>query len=110
MDELIESPKQQDELTRQQLNTQNRIRLHDETIIRAKATDFWDLVQEHIQRLCGEMREAFPDNANRQLFVQALSVLRSSLSDSEREQLLKNTRLGVDGIYGVAKKLAEVHS
>jgi hypothetical protein len=38
----------------------------------------------------------------------ALSVLRSSLSDSERKQLLKNTRLGVDWIYGVAKKLAEV--
>ena len=40
----------------------------------------------------------------------ALSVLRSSLSDSERKQLLKNTRLGVDWIYGVAKKLVEVHS
>ena len=40
----------------------------------------------------------------------ALSVLKSSLSDSERKQLLKNTRLGVDWIYGVAKKLAEVHS
>ena len=40
----------------------------------------------------------------------AMSVLRSSLSDSERKQLLKNTRLGVDWIYGVAKKLAEAHS
>jgi len=40
----------------------------------------------------------------------ALSVLKSSLSDSERKQLLKNARLGVDWIYGVAKKLAEVHS
>jgi hypothetical protein len=40
----------------------------------------------------------------------ALSVLRTSLSDSERKQLLKNTRLGVDWIYAVAKKLAEVHS
>ncbi len=40
----------------------------------------------------------------------AMSVLRNSLSDSERKQLLKNTRLGVDWIYGVAKKLAEAHS
>ena len=40
----------------------------------------------------------------------ALSALRSLLSDAERRQLLKNTRLGVDWIYGVAKKLVEVHS
>jgi len=40
----------------------------------------------------------------------ALSVLKGSLSGSERKRLLKNTRLGVDWIYGVAKKLAEVHS
>jgi hypothetical protein len=72
MDELIESLKQQDELSRQKLDAQNRIRLHDATIIRAKATDFWDIVYEHIQRLCGEMREAFPSNADRQLFVQAI--------------------------------------
>jgi hypothetical protein len=38
-----------------------------------------------------------------------MSVLRNSLSDSERKQLLKNTRLGIDWIYGVAKKLAEAH-
>jgi RNase P/RNase MRP subunit POP5 len=41
---------------------------------------------------------------------QALSVLRRSLSGSERKQLLKNTRFGVDWIHRVAKKLAEVHS
>jgi hypothetical protein len=72
MDELIESMKQQDELASQQLDARNRIRLHDATIIRAKATDFWDVVYERIQTRCGEMREAFPSKANRQLFVQTI--------------------------------------
>ena len=39
----------------------------------------------------------------------ALSVLKHSLSDSERKQLLKSTRLGVDWIYEAAKKLAEAN-
>ena len=39
----------------------------------------------------------------------ALTVLRHSLSDSERKQLLNSTRLGVDWIYEAAKKLAEAH-
>jgi hypothetical protein len=39
-----------------------------------------------------------------------LSILKNSLSDADRMQLLKNTRLGVDWIYEMAKKIAEVHS
>jgi len=42
--------------------------------------------------------------------ARTLSTLRKSLSEPERKRLLKTTRLGVEWIYGVAKKIAGVQA
>jgi hypothetical protein len=39
-----------------------------------------------------------------------LSRLKNALADAEKLQLLKSTRLGVDWIYEVAKKIAKDRS
>jgi hypothetical protein len=72
MDELIESLKRQDEIASVARDTENRIRLHNADITRAKAPDFWNLVTERLRALCAELIQTFPTNYSRHAFMESL--------------------------------------
>lgn len=70
MDELIESLKRRDHAETIAQETENKIRLHDAEIIQAKAPDFWAMVKAHLQVLCSELMQAFPNNTSRRAFME----------------------------------------